>query len=129
MPKKLNLTPEERKIHDRELQRKYHKNYIEKKREEKRQLQAEAKADLADCLRDPDAPDAVKAAAINERYGFSIIEGVQRGEKRVVILEHISGGCGETRFRVKETVYSFFPSRADALAYCNEISKHMKFYF
>ena len=129
MPKKLNLTPEERKIHDRELQRKYHKNYIEKKREEKRQLQAEAKADLADCLRNPDAPDAVKAAAINERYGFSIIEGVQHGEKRVVILEHISGGCGETRYRVKETVYSFFPSRADAVAYCNKSAKYMKFYY
>lgn len=129
MPKILNLTPEERKIHDRELQRKYHKNYIEKKREEKRQLQAEAKADLANCLRDPDAPDAVKAAAINERYGFSIIEGAAYGEKKITILEHISGGCKESRYRVKETSYTFFPSRADALAYCDKAAKHMKFYF
>ena len=97
--------------------------------QEKQQRQTEAKADLADCLRDPDAPDAVKAAVLNEKHGFGIIEGVQRGEKRVVILEHISGGCGETRFRVKQVCYEFFASRSDAVAYCNKTAKHMKFYF
>ena len=129
MPRKLDLSPEQRKARERELKKKQNQRYKEKKQQEKQQRQTEKKAALMDCLRDPDAPDALTAAVLNEKHGFSIIEGVQRGEKRVVILEHISGGCGETRYRVKETVYSFFPSRADALAYCDKAAKHMKFYF
>ncbi len=129
MPRKLDLSPEQRKARERELKKKQNQRYKGKKQQEKQQRQTEGKAALMDCLQDPDAPDAIKAAAINERYGFSIIEGAAYGEKKITILEHISGGCKESRYRVKEVCYEYFASRSDALAYCNKIAKHMKFYF
>ena len=123
MPK----TDQERARH-REYQKAYRERQKAKKAQE-RQEQAAEKAALLDSLPDPTVPDAITAAIINERYGFGIIEGVQHGEKRVVILEHISQGCAETRYRVKEVSYTFFPSRTDAVEYCKKNAKRMKYYF
>ena len=122
------LTEEQRKARHCEYQKKYREKQ-KAQRERERQEQAAEKAALLDSLPDPAIQDAVAAAVINERYGFGIIEGVQHGEKRVVILEHISQGCAETRYRVKEVSYTFFPSRADAVEYCKKNAKRMKYYF
>ena len=122
------LTEEQRKARHCEYQKKYREKLKAQKEQERQEL-TEAKAALLDSLPDPAIPDALTAAIINERYGFGIIEGVQNGEKRVVILEHISQGCAETRYRVKEVSYTFFPSRTDAVEYCRKTAKRMKYYF
>jgi len=122
------LTEEQRKARHCEYQKKYREKLKAQKEQERQEL-TEAKAALLDSLPDPAIPDALTAAIINERYGFGIIEGVQNGEKRVVILEHISLGNAEMRYRVKEVSYTFFPSRTDAVEYCKKNAKRMKYYF
>ena len=124
----MPMTSEERKAKAAEYQKAYRERQKAKKAQE-RQDRAAEKAALLDRLHDADTQDALTSAIINERYGFAIIEGVQHGEKRVVILEHISQGCAETRYRVKEVSYTFFPSRADAVEYCKKNAKRMKYYF
>ena len=126
MPKRLNLTDEQRKERKREYQRRYRQK-LKAEKEKKRQEQAKAKATLLDSLPDPTIPDAITAAIVNERHGFSIIEGVQHGEKRIVILESL--GNTEIRYRVKEVSYSFFPTKTEAVEYCRKNAKRMKYFF
>ena len=87
MPKRLNLTDEQRKERKREYQRRYRQK-LKAEKEKKRQEQAKAKATLLDSLPDPTIPDAITAAIVNERHGSTKTEAVEYCRKNAKRMKY-----------------------------------------
>lgn len=111
MPRKLDLSPEQRKARERELKKKQNQRYKEKKQQEKQQRQSEALEMLTES--DP----ATTAAIINQRYEYSKIIAYHKFKNKVIICEHMKLYEDSQPFRVKVTTYESFSSKADAVAW------------
>ena len=109
MPRKLDLSPEQRKARERELKKKQNQRYKEKKQQEKQQKQAKALETLTES--DP----ATTAAIVNQRYEYSKIIAYHKFKNKVTICEHMKLYEDSMPFRVKVTTYESFSSKADAI--------------
>ncbi len=109
MPRKLDLSPEQRKVRERELKKKQNQRYKEKKQQEKQQKQAKVLEMLTES--DP----ATTAAIVNQRYEYSKIIAYHKFKNKVTICEHMKLYEDSQPFRVKVTTYESFSSKADAI--------------
>lgn len=115
MPKRLNLTDEERE----ERKRQYQAKYRAKQKAKKQALKSDAEKQKASLTKNQDP--ATEAALINEKYGFSEVFAFHSNRNRIVIAEKMLSasvmveGDGNGQFRVKETRYHNFSSRKEAI--------------
>ena len=68
-----------------------------------------------------DGKEAVSAALVNEKYGFTKIIGLCRNGNQVVIAEKITGKANpdlKKRYRLKTTTYKYFSTDGALKLYC-----------
>lgn len=68
-----------------------------------------------------DGKEAVMAALVNEKYGFTKIIGLCRTGQQIVIAEKITGKANpdlKKRYRLKTTTYKYFSTDGALKLYC-----------
>lgn len=120
MPRKAVLTEEERKQHQREAMKRWREKQKAKPKQQKPKKNLFPPPEEHDFATEKADPATI-AAWINERHGFSEILGEYRRGSRTIIAERLKHTDFDSAcYRLKETRYVFFSSRAELQTYAEK---------